>query len=109
MEKYTYNGEGFHTVKEFEGWRIGFLRYSDRFSACKEMERHLETDEAFMLLEGKANLVTDEICEMERNHLYIVPKGIWHHIVVSKDALVLVVENSNTSKENTEKKIYEES
>ena len=40
---------------------------------------------------------------MESGIIYNVPKGEWHHIVVSEDALVMVVEDSDTSKENTER------
>ena len=105
MEVITYKGEGFQVLKEFEGWKIGYLRYNDRFSKFDQFERHLETDEVFVLLEGCATLYTDEeSCEMVRHALYNIPKGVWHHIVVSEDATVLVVENSNTTKENTEKK-----
>lgn len=108
MEKITYSGEGFSVLKKFEGWKIGFLRYSERFSAFREMERHLETDEIFVLLEGNAILFTDqEECFMKTGVLYNIPKGVWHHIVVSKDATVLVVENSNTTQDNTERKIIE--
>ena len=35
-------------------------------------------------------------------------KGTWHHIVVSEDVAVLVVENSDISKDNTEKKFLGE-
>ena len=56
-------------------------------------------------MDGTATLYTEEEqCEMEKNVLYNIPAGVWHHIVVSEDATVLVVENSNTTKENTEKK-----
>ncbi len=105
MEALIHKGEGFQVLKEFEGWKIGYLRYSDRFSKFDQLERHLETDEVFVLLEGEATLYTeDEKCFMEKNVLYNIPKGVWHHIVVSEDATVMVVENSNTTKENTEKK-----
>lgn len=107
MEILTYEGEGFQVLKESNDWKIGFLRYSKRFAACKEMERHLETDEAFILLTGKAALLTDVVYPMKEQVLYVVPKGVWHHIVVSKDAVVMVVENRNTSKENTEKKTWD--
>ena len=105
MEVITYIGEGFQVLKEFESWKIGYLRYNDRFSKFDQFERHMETDEVFVLLEGSATLYTDEeSCEMVRHALYNIAKGVWHHIVVSEDATVLVVENSNTTKENTEKK-----
>lgn len=105
IDTFRYTGEGFLALKEFEGWKIGILRHSERFSRLSEMECHLETDEVFVLLEGTATLYTeDEICPMEYHVLYSVRKGEWHHIVVSEDATVLVMENSNTSIDNTQKK-----
>ena len=44
---------------------------------------------------------------MEPMVVYNIPKGEWHHITVSRDATVLVVENANTSKENSESKFLE--
>ena len=44
---------------------------------------------------------------MEMCTIYNVRKAAWHHIVVSEDATVLVVENSNTSRDNTEKKEWQ--
>ena len=92
-------------MAEYDGWKVGMLRYNERFSHLKEMERHLLTDEVFVLLSGKATLHTEyEALEMEQGSIYIVPAGVWHHIVVSEDANVLVVENRDTSIENTQKK-----
>ena len=69
------------------------------------MERHNKTDEVFVLLEGKATLyVENDSVVMEKSKVYNVEKGEWHHIVVSPDATVLIVENSDTSAENTDKK-----
>ncbi len=105
IERYSFSGEDFNVMMQFEGWKIGFLRYSDRFSAFTVLERHTATDEAFVLLEGSATLYTDkDSCQMEKCELYNIPKGVWHHITVSEDATVMVVENSNTSKDNTERK-----
>lgn len=105
IETITYSGDGWKVLKEFEGWKIGYLRYCDRFSELTEMECHLKTDEVFVLLEGEAVLYTEtEAIAMERGILYNIPKGEWHHIVVSRDTTVLVIENSNTSKGNTKKR-----
>ncbi len=105
MEIFDFHGEDFKAVIEFEGWKIGLLRYSNRFSSYNQVERHLETDEAFILLEGTAVLYEEEKnYKMEKCKVYNVKKGLWHHIVVSEDATVLVVENSNTSIKNTERK-----
>ena len=109
MEKYSYNGEDFKAVLTTTDWKIGLLRFSERFSKPCVLERHLKPDEAFVLLNGSADLYiknadeTLEITPMENGVVYNIPKGEWHHIVVSRDALVMVVENSDTSKENTER------
>ena len=109
MEKYTYNGDDFKAVLTTDGWKIGLLKKSERFSSLCVWERHLKTDEVFVLLSGKATLYIKkedesiEETEMEYSTVYNVPACEWHHIVVSEDATVMVVENSDTSKENTEK------
>ena len=109
VEKFTFNGIDFKVVHQFEGWKIGFLRYSDRFSKFDRLERHLLTDEAFILLDGQAVLYTeDESIPMEKCIVYNFPKGAWHHITVSEDATVMVVENSSTCDENTEIKFLGE-
>lgn len=108
VEISRFAGTDFQVMTQFEGWKIGLLRYSQRFSACCQMERHLETDEVFVLLEGSATLyVEDQKIPMEKCAIYNVRKAAWHHIVVSEDATVLVVENNNTSRDNTEKKEWQ--
>ncbi len=103
IEKTTYNGQDFKSVLDFESWRIGILNYSQRFSTFDRLERHMFTDEAFILLCGSATLYTDsEKTQMEAGVVYNIPKGEWHHIVVSEDAKVLIVENSNTCDDNTQ-------
>jgi len=109
IETSSFTGEDFLVVKQFENWKIGFLRYSKRFSVFDRLERHMLTDEAFILLEGQATLYTDtESVVMQKNIVYNIPKAEWHHIVVSKDATVMVVENSSTCEENTQIKFIQE-
>ena len=74
----------------------------------------METEEMFVLLAGDATLygqafdsASMEVVMMKPLTIYCVPRGVWHHITVSQDASVLVVENRNTSKENTEKRSLE--
>ena len=106
MDIAEFKGEDFKVMVKSDGWKIGFLRYSDRFAGFGVMERHLQTEESFILLEGSATLYENyEPCEMETCKVYTIGRGVWHHIVVSEDASVLVVENRNTSKENTQKTI----
>lgn len=105
MEIFDYKGSDFKAVMQSDSWTIGLLKYSERFSEYKVVERHNKTDEVFVLLEGAATLyVENDSVVMEKNKVYNVKKGEWHHIVVSPDATVLIVENSDTSAENTDKK-----
>ena len=108
MQQYSFNGEDFKAVVTTPNWKIGLLRYSDRFNKLCCFERHLLTDEAFILLCGNATLYVkteNDVIKttMSPNVVYNVEKGEWHHIVVDENTTVLVVENADTSKENTEK------
>ncbi|MDO5435040.1 MAG: hypothetical protein Q4G19_01575 [Clostridia bacterium] len=103
-----FQGEDFKRLVEYGEWSVAFLRYAERFSHLTYFERHLLTDEVFVLLNGSATLFirTDEgirKLSMEKEMVYNVRRGVWHQILVSEDATVLVVENRNTAKENTEK------
>ena len=71
IEKASHRDFGFKVMTEFDGWKIGMLRYSERFSRLGELERHLLTDEVFVLMSGKATLYTDrEAVEMEPYAVY---------------------------------------
>ena len=109
-----HNGNGFDVLHTFEGWKVAFLTYADQFDELDVIKRHTLTDEAFLLINGTATMYTAEgdeplqKTELEKEKLYVVKKNTWHHLKVSKDALVFVVENSNTTKENSDKKILTE-
>ena len=88
-------------------WTLASLNYAPRFDEKNivDLERHNLTDEAFVLLAGQATLLVGEGAErvkMEPLKFYNVRAGIWHGIFVSKNARVLVAENANTSKDNTD-------
>lgn len=102
-----YDGDGYKAMVYYEGWRVAFLKYAERFDKANidKMERHMLTDEVFVLLSGEAVLVIGEdqkICKMEKNTIYNVKKAEWHAIYTSKDAWVLIVENADTSLDNSE-------
>lgn len=107
IQVFDYNGEGYKTMHSFESWRIAYLNYAERFSkeGMSYLERHNMTDEAFILLFGDATLLIGKNlkpCKMDKNKIYNVQKGVWHNIIVSENAKVLVFENSDTSTSNTE-------
>lgn len=102
-----YEGSGYKRLVNNGKWTFAGLNWAPRFDEnnLADLERHNLTDEVFILVQGKAALLIGENCErveMEPLKYYNVRAGIWHNIVVSKDARVLIAESSNTSKDNTE-------
>lgn len=113
METCRIGGAGYDKLVSFETWRLAKLRWEPRFEPenLSFFERHMETDEAFLLYEGKALLITGgdgekpeeiEVVKMERGVVYNFPKGAWHQILCSHDATVIIVENEDTSEDNSE-------
>ena len=107
MDIYDYTEDNYKTVLKFEHWRVAYLNYGDKFStdSLVRIERHMLSDEAFILLEGEATLVTGTDLlrtKMETHKVYNVPKGEWHHILTTPGTRVLIVENSDTCADNTE-------
>ena len=104
------NGNGFDTLHTFEDWKVAFITSGAQYGELKMLKRHTKTDEVFVLVKGEATLYTadgDEPLQttgLEKEKLYVVGKNTWHHLKVSQDALIVVVENSDTTKENTESK-----
>lgn len=112
LEILEYTGEGYSPVMAFDEWRVALHNYAECANPEKlgKLERHMCTDEVFVLLEGKATLVIGldkKPCKMELGKVYNVKKGVWHSIATSRDAKVLIVENDDTTEQNSEY-IYEE-
>lgn len=112
LEVHNCRDEGFHPQVDFAGWRVALLNYIEhlRPENLKDMQRHDETDEVFVLLKGRCILFlgdgADEAGEihavdMAPNTLYNVKRGTWHNHTLSDDASVLVVENLGTTLENS--------
>lgn len=113
LQMVDYNGEGYKPLVDFGTWRVAYLRFIDDLipENIQKLERHVETDEVFVLLEGKAVLFLGggdgEIRElheelMQAGKLYNVRKNAWHVCVLSRDATILLVENRDTGRENTD-------
>ncbi len=102
-----HSGDGYTRLVSGARWTVAALNYAQRFDEknIADLERHNQTDEAFVLLSGAATLVMGEearCVRMEPLKIYNVRAGAWHNIFVSPDAWVLVVENADTSKDNTD-------
>ena len=113
MEIIEYDGEGYRPLVDFGTWRVAFLRFLDELipENIYRVERHVETDEVFVLLHGQAVLFLGEgenTIEtlhhevMQPGKLYNVRKYAWHTCVLSRDATILLVENKDTGMKNTD-------
>lgn len=97
----------------FEGWRVAILNDAPKFrrETMPYMERHNETDEVFVLLggactlyigDGREDIGTISTVQMEPKKIYNIKKGVWHNLTARPGTSVLIVENANTSKQNSE-------
>ncbi len=110
VEISEYTGEGYRPLVDYGEWRVAILRYVDdlRPENIKTLERHNETDEVFVLLEGRCILFVGdgdklEPVDMKPHKLYNVKKGVYHTHALSEDAIVLVVENRDTGGWNSDR------
>lgn len=113
IEVREYRGEGYQPLIDFGEWRVAVLRYLDALQPDRidSVERHLETDEVFVLLAGRGVLIAagdaaqaGEVTSlvMETEKAYNVKRCVWHTILLSREACVLLVENRNTDEKNSE-------
>jgi ureidoglycolate hydrolase len=113
IEIRDYAGAGYQPLVDFASWRVAIMRDSEPYAQEKieRVERHVETDEVFVLLAGQVTLfVGDGEARAERLvpqvmeplKLYNVKRNVWHTILFSRDASVLIVENRDTGPQNTE-------
>ena len=110
-----FSGEGYQPLVDFESWRVAVLRYIDELLPEKidNVECHLETDEVFILVEGKcllflADVQDDQIStfhavDMIPKKLYTIKQGVYHTHTLSKDAHVIIVENQDTGAANSKR------
>ena len=112
LEIREHTGTGYLPLIDYDAWRVAVLRYIDELlpQDLAKMQRHLETDEVFVLLNGRCILFLGEGDErvsnihaqdMEPLKLYNVKKRGWHTHTLSKDAAVLIVENRDTASSNS--------
>ncbi len=113
VEVYDHEGEGFKALVEYGDWRVALLHYLDDLQPeqITKMERHTATDEVFVLIHGKGVLLVGGIGAnvdgiypqvMEPSKIYNVKRNVWHTILLSRDASVLLVENRDTGRLNSE-------
>lgn len=114
LEVSSFSGEGYLPLIDYESWRVAELRYCEELEVdkLKDMQKHDESDEVFILLEGDFTLFLGgqgdtigeiEAVKLEPLKLYNVKKGTFHTHTPEKNSTVLIVENQNTCDDNSPK------
>lgn len=100
---------GFDKFYSGDKFKCAFVTSSPQyaFGSVSQMKRHNMTDEIFVLLRGRAVMLTYENGEftetvLEAEKAYNVEKGTWHYLGLSDDALAFATENSDTDSSNTD-------
>lgn len=113
LDVYEYEEGGIGGTAAFGAWQALLLNYLPRLAPKEvaDMQRHTQTDEIFILLKGQAILFTAGGEDaptgallgtpLERGKLYRVPQNVWHTQVMTPDAKIALVENSDTVAENS--------
>ncbi len=110
VEVFDWKGVGYQPLVFSESWQVALLNWEPCFDLEKlgEIERHNQTDEVFVLVNGKAVLFTIDaqeilhIEEMQPNVIYNVTRGSWHNLISTRDATWIIVENRDTHLGDTE-------
>ena len=111
--KYEYEGKGLTRVFENEKWMVGIKNWKPEndISGIDCLERHNETDELFILLNGSctllfANETADGLVigkvDMEPMKVYDIPPSLWHNTVTKADTKLALIEDSATGSANSD-------
>jgi hypothetical protein len=116
LEVSEYDATGYAPVVDFQTWRVAMLNYIDELEPDKidNLQCHNETDEVFVLLKGHCILFCAEVDQnnniidiaswnMELNKTYNIKRGVYHTHTLSEDAKVLIIENRDTTDDNSPK------
>lgn len=118
LEIHDCEGTGYQPLIDYDKWRVAILRYCDELLPERifAMQRHNETDEVFVLLEGRCILFLAEGkdtiesiigIDLEPQKIYNVKRCVWHSHTLNNDASVLIVENRDTTAQNSPKNALE--
>lgn len=103
---------GFNPFVKNPQFICAFITASPMYAPGKiaEMKRHNDTDEVFVLLSGKAVLLTRDsikekcqVTQLSPGTAYIVKASTWHYLALSPDGKVFVTESGAINPANTDK------
>jgi len=108
IETYEYKGDGYDPFLIRDGWQVAQLNHMEAqdLEGIVKIDKHLLTDEVFVLVRGTAVLIAataneggdpDFTCvKMQQGITYNIPANTWHNIAMDRDASVIIVERNGT-------------
>lgn len=110
---YEFAGEGMQRVFENEKWTVGIKNWkpANDVTGIDCLERHNNTDELFVLVEGTCTLIYANeskeglefgVVNMQPDKVYNIPATLWHNTITQKDTKMILIEDSNTSMNNSD-------
>jgi ureidoglycolate hydrolase len=112
IETLGFSGEGMNRVYENAKWMVSVKNWkpANDITGIDCLERHNETDELFVLLNGRCTLIYAnereqdldiQAVEMEPLKVYNIPATLWHNTVTRKDTKMVLIEDSATGSANS--------
>lgn len=98
---------------DFQTWRVAFLNSATEYlpENIDFAQYHRDTDEVFVLISGACTLISfgTDACalgppkaiRMQPGKMYNVRRGVWHAHALDPETKVLIVENQDTTNENS--------
>lgn len=110
---YENNEEGIKCVYKNDKWLVCIKNWKpdNDIEGIAHLEIHHTTDEQFILVNGKAILITAEKKEdgfdidltlMEKGKVYNVPAECWFYSITQKDTKIVYVQDEGCSMENSD-------
>jgi mannose-6-phosphate isomerase-like protein (cupin superfamily) len=109
VEVHAWEQAGYQPLVFTPAWMIALLNWEPAMDLANahEIERHVQTDEVFVLVRGQAALYTAspagfELIELQPGRLYNVTAGTWHNLLATRQAAFVIIENRDTHLQDTE-------
>ena len=101
IQRFEHTGAGYAPLVLADGWQLARLNFTQAQlpSALTMLDRHVFTDEAFMLVRGRCVLIAydeetrlAETLPMEWGVAYNIPRMTWHNIAMEEGSVALIAE-----------------
>ena len=109
LDVLDFTQEGYKPLVFSHDWQVALLNWEPGLNKenLKDIERHNQTDEVFVLWRGRGGMIVIaetglEVVDMRPGVVYNVIKGTWHTNLSSHDASWVIVENRDTHLNDTE-------